>query len=708
MRDAELLPSRVRRSDALQRNRAEEAMIKRSASAGSVLHIAGSGNAEMSRAAAIDAQAASASNSFKSNSGSKTGSPLVGACRDAFGLDKLPAADAPKRRRRRQRKGVSDSEEYGSEEERGHTGAIPPTTTAQSSSAIANHLLDGVAARTAARSAQPSRASPAPSVTASSLAGASPVVGSCRAAFGLEGSPLLAKTGSPLIPPREHNTNKRAASLHNVLSIEKEQLRGLTLVSLLLGFGSLFARGGKAARDDPVGTFAHSRPVDSLDWFVSHSWRSPRAVKYLALLLCFNRRDAAVAASFAAIAACFVQTLYFDELPRWLTFVGPNTFTDFEPCEITKGCTLIGYAVLLCGLFGAHRVRQALGGKAVECFLDVACIQQADPAARARGISCLGALLDRSEKMVVLLDREYFTRLWCVFELAAFAKRAGMHRVQIVQLHSALIEWSIVLTMVLGNFAFVLLVPLMPDPGSKVSRIVLLMSLFLPMLLPQIRAMIWADQSADAIERLRYFRLDDAVCEGAEDRMAIVTLIASWYTDKAVALPPEDLVCLGRHRFEQFVRFDVRLAVEAQHVRARFSHTTVAMTILTLSAGLLDTLASPETTLITCFDMLTNLALMASIALPLWAIGLQLAARVVAALERRGSMGIIRYTIGVSIVLVITAVNLSVVTALTLPVQTLLQGSGWHQAGDGLEAAQRQQLKLQALCLAAVWAGLRV
>ena len=60
MRDAELLPSRVRRSDALQRNRAEEAMIKRSASAGSVLHIAGSGNAEMSRAAAIDARGSAA------------------------------------------------------------------------------------------------------------------------------------------------------------------------------------------------------------------------------------------------------------------------------------------------------------------------------------------------------------------------------------------------------------------------------------------------------------------------------------------------------------------------------------------------------------------------------------------------------------------------------------------------------------------------
>lgn len=161
--DPALLPSRVRRSDDLQRNRAEEAMIRRSASAGSVLRVANRGNPEMARAAAIDARGArdpmaqfeakSASNSFKSNSGSKTGSPLVGACRDVFGLNKLPAAaDAPKRRRRR-RKGGSDSEEGGSEEEHDRAGPVPPPTTAQS--ATADQLLNGVAARAAARSAQP-------------------------------------------------------------------------------------------------------------------------------------------------------------------------------------------------------------------------------------------------------------------------------------------------------------------------------------------------------------------------------------------------------------------------------------------------------------------------------------------------------------------------------------------------------------------------
>ena len=295
-----------------------------------------------------------------------------------------------------------------------------------------------------------------------------------------------------------------------------------------------------------------------------------------------------------------------------------------------------------------------------------------------------------------------------------------MHRVQIVQLHSALLEWTIVLTVVLANLAIILVLPLLPESeAAGLSGVGLVLCVLLPMIRPcGIRAMIWADQSAEAIERLRYFRLEDALCEGAEDRTAILSLIASWYADSwgpltkstpnQGALPPAEAVRLGHHRFEQFVRFDVRLAVEAQHVRARFSHTTVAMALLVLSAPLLDALASPETSLVTCFEMATNLALMAAFALPLWAVALWLAARVVSALERRGSIAIIRYTIGLSIVLAITALNLSALTALTLPVQTLLQGSGWQQAGDGLETAQRQQLKLQALCLAAVWAGLRV
>ena len=109
----------------------------------------------------------------------------------------------------------------------------------------------------------------------------------------------------------------RAASLHDVLSLEKENLRGITLSSLLGGFGGLFADGGKAARDDPHGTYATSHPVDSLGYFVSHSWRSPRLVKYLAMLLFFNRRDAATAMLCVVVAAAIPTILFYEALPEW-------------------------------------------------------------------------------------------------------------------------------------------------------------------------------------------------------------------------------------------------------------------------------------------------------------------------------------------------------------------------------------------------------
>ena len=76
-----------------------------------------------------------------------------------------------------------------------------------------------------------------------------------------------------------------------------------------------------------------------------------------------------------------------------------------------------------------------------------------------------------------------------------------------------------------------------------------------------------------------------------------IPLISSWYTDASVALPRDKAVRLGHHRFEQFVRCDVRLAVKNQHVRTRFSHTTVAMLLLVLAPSFLDVIASPETSL---------------------------------------------------------------------------------------------------------------
>ena len=62
---------------------------------------------------------------------------------------------------------------------------------------------------------------------------------------------------------------------------------------------------------------ALSEPTDRIDVFVSHSWRAPRWLKYLALLLHFN---AAVAVRIAAVAG-FVTAIFElrarEALPEW-------------------------------------------------------------------------------------------------------------------------------------------------------------------------------------------------------------------------------------------------------------------------------------------------------------------------------------------------------------------------------------------------------
>lgn len=54
------------------------------------------------------------------------------------------------------------------------------------------------------------------------------------------------------------------------------------------------------------------------------------------------------------------------------------------------------------------------------CFLDVVSIHQTDKDLMERGIYGLGGFLQVSKELRVLWSQKYLTRLWCVFEVAAF------------------------------------------------------------------------------------------------------------------------------------------------------------------------------------------------------------------------------------------------------------------------------------------------
>jgi hypothetical protein len=54
------------------------------------------------------------------------------------------------------------------------------------------------------------------------------------------------------------------------------------------------------------------------------------------------------------------------------------------------------------------------------CFLDKMCIDQRTSESRARGIDQVGRFLYNSEELLILWSPDYFSRLWCCFEMAVY------------------------------------------------------------------------------------------------------------------------------------------------------------------------------------------------------------------------------------------------------------------------------------------------
>ena len=213
----------------------------------------------------------------------------------------------------------------------------------------------------------------------------------------------------------------REQRLAGVLDMEDEALRGVTLPDLLAGSAHLFANNGQAARDDPTGTFALSRPVDSLSYFVSHSWRTSRLTKYCALCVHFNLQRAAIASAAANLVVFTVQLFFFESLPSWMSMETAH-IADMAMTKGTELSELTSILVFVPVLFFGH-----LFDHETTCFLDIACISQDDQRLKASGIASLGAILDRSERMLVLCDGHYFSRLWarsrCASNQRARARR---------------------------------------------------------------------------------------------------------------------------------------------------------------------------------------------------------------------------------------------------------------------------------------------
>jgi hypothetical protein len=187
------------------------------------------------------------------------------------------------------------------------------------------------------------------------------------------------------------------------------------------------------------------------------------------------------------------------------------------------------------------------------CFLDKCCIHQLDVLKKKRALQQIGTIISKSDYLLILWQPEYFTRLWCVYELAAFvhARKGNGERVLLRPLK--LLVFVVVLCLFHGvvGIASISLLPLtvaaewhvnwilqVVPPQSQYSYLWLafFIGFFLVYLLPS--AFVWKfckwhmrDRRA-LIQQLLEFRVATAECHEAKDKEFIEGDIVLWFGSK--------------------------------------------------------------------------------------------------------------------------------------------------------------------------------
>ncbi|CAE7331809.1 unnamed protein product [Symbiodinium natans] len=169
-----------------------------------------------------------------------------------------------------------------------------------------------------------------------------------------------------------------------------------------------------------------SSPTAAFDVFLSHTWLTDGRLKALSLLIRFGWPTLLL--GWLIGAAMSFPLCLTGILPQ---FRGTRVVLDSEP-EVPDG-----YWVLICSTAGAMLGLLAfpyLPSRSDRCFLDFVSISQTDERLMQEGIDNIGNFLAATGELRVLWSEPYLTRIWCIFELAAFRKMNPTGKIRVVPL----------------------------------------------------------------------------------------------------------------------------------------------------------------------------------------------------------------------------------------------------------------------------------
>ena len=162
--------------------------------------------------------------------------------------------------------------------------------------------------------------------------------------------------------------------------------------------------------------FSASVPASRFDMFLSHTWQTHGAWKFLSLLLHFG---------WPVLLTCWgcgVLLAFSLCMGGWLPLFNTLQVTalGFTGQVIPSGCWIQIFGLL--GILMGCVLVPYVPLKSDQCFLDFACIHQTDSSQMKQGIMSISSFLKASEELRVLWSEPLLSRLWCVFEIAAFRK----------------------------------------------------------------------------------------------------------------------------------------------------------------------------------------------------------------------------------------------------------------------------------------------
>ncbi|CAJ1338288.1 unnamed protein product [Effrenium voratum] len=310
------------------------------------------------------------------------------------------------------------------------------------------------------------------------------------------------------------------------LEVDEEILRGISLSKTLRGLGKLWRHSPSELPTKQRETlWRNSNKVVSLHLFVSHTWRTSGRWKVLALLLRTSWTH--VILSWALCVAATTCLYAWKVLPRPMTAVNDVEILG-TAVHVRVGPWLM-VAHLPSILLGFAVAPYLARFRSDQCFLDVACIHQTDEKLMERGVYGLGGFLARSKTLLILWSKPYFSRLWCVFEIAAYRAANPEGHLQLAPLFvelTALLLWAVAFCAAVLSFA----VSFVQSPMNQLAWLAIPFAL-VPQLLAThfLRRLI--SQKHRLTEELANFDVAKAECQLDFDRQFIMT-VPRWLRDR--------------------------------------------------------------------------------------------------------------------------------------------------------------------------------